>query len=213
MGRSRSYVSLVRRSRLRRKAWSEATGGSSDESSHAPCDTCAYRYPQDVGLRFTARWIESRREGVANGYAIRESVGSKPLPLEFEERASALRTTRRNASRSCSMPPKPRHRVGARFSQVGLAECRRKPMHGAGSCRLAFGPEQGGACENDHGRERSDSAEQGFSSRTQQRATREVSTGAKSSTGSERPLHDVPRQGASVNDEVDRSRRALRRVI
>ena len=167
MGRSRSYVSLVRRSRLRRKTWSEATGGSSDESSHAPCDTCAYRYPRDVGLRFTARWIESRREGVANGYAIRESVGSKPLPLEFEERASALRTTRRNASRSCSMPPKPRHGVGARFSQVGLAECRRKPMHGAGSCRLAFGPEQGGACENDHGRERSDSAEQGFSSRTQ----------------------------------------------
>ena len=213
MGRSRSYVSLVRRSRLRRKTWSEATGGSSDESSHAPCDTCAYRYPRDVGLRFTARWIESRREGVANGCAIRESVGSKPLPLEFEERASALRTTRRNASRSCSMPPKPRHGVGARFSQVGLAECRRKPMHGAGSCRLAFGPEQGGACENDHGRERSDSAEQGFSSRTQQRATREVSTGAKSSTGSERPLHDVPRQGASVNDEVDRSRRALRRVI
>jgi hypothetical protein len=68
-------------------------------------------------------------------------------------------------------------------------------MHGAGSCRLAFGPEQGGACENDHGRERSDSAEQGFSSQ----ATREVSTGAKSSTGSERPLHDVPRHGASVN--------------
>ena len=169
MGRSRSYVSLVRRSRLRRKAWSEATGGSSDESSHAPCDTCAYRYPRDVGLRFTARWIESRREGVANGYAIRESVGSKPLPLEFEERASALRTTRRNASRSCSMPPKPRHGVGARFSQVGLAECRRKPMHGAGSCRLAFGPEQGGACENDHGRERSDSAEQGFSSCTRTR--------------------------------------------
>jgi hypothetical protein len=46
---------------------------------------------------------------------------SKPLPLESGERVSALRTTRRNASRSCSMRPNPLHGVGARFSQVGLA--------------------------------------------------------------------------------------------
>jgi hypothetical protein len=53
-----------------------ATDESSDESSHAPCDTDAYRYPQDVGLRFAARWIESRRGSVANGCAIRETVVS-----------------------------------------------------------------------------------------------------------------------------------------
>lgn len=98
-----------------------ATGGSSDDSSHATCDTFAYRYPQDVGLRFTARWLELRRGGVTNGCAIRETVGSKPLPLGSGERASALRTTRQNASRSCSMRPNPLHGVGARFSQVGLA--------------------------------------------------------------------------------------------
>jgi len=97
--------------------------------------------------------------------------------------------------------------LGSRRSDspsVGASRC-----NGAGSCRLVFGPEQGGACENDYGRERSDSAEQGFSSHV----TREVSTGAKSSTGSERPLHDVPRHGASVDNELDRSRCALRRVI
>jgi hypothetical protein len=38
-----------------------ATGGSSDDSSHAPCDTSAYRYPQDVGLRLTVRSIDQER--------------------------------------------------------------------------------------------------------------------------------------------------------
>jgi len=165
-----------------------ATGGSSDESSHAPCDTDAYRYPQDVGLRFAARWIELRRGGVANGCAIRETVVSKPLPLGSGERASACRTTRRNASRSCSLAPNPRPRVGARFSQVGLAGYRRKPMLGAGSCRLAIGPEEGGACENDDGRERSDSTERGSSSQM----ARGVGTGAKSSTGRERSSNTFP---------------------
>jgi hypothetical protein len=79
---------------------------------------------------------------------------------------SAHRTTRRNASRSCSMRPNPLHGVGARLLQVGLAGHRRKPMHGAGSCRLAIGPESGGACESDNGRERSVSTERGSSSRT-----------------------------------------------
>jgi hypothetical protein len=123
-----------------------------------------------------------RRGGVANGCAIRETVGSKPLPLGSGERASALRTTRRNASRSCFMRPNPPRGVGARFSQVGLAGHRRKPMLGAGSCRLAIGPEEGGACENDRGRERSDSTERGSTSHT----ARGVGTGAKSSTVSER---------------------------
>jgi hypothetical protein len=53
---------------------------------------------------------------------------------------SAHRTTRRNASRSCSMRPNPLHGVGARFSQVGLAGHRRKPVHGAGSCRWHSDP-------------------------------------------------------------------------
>jgi hypothetical protein len=127
----------------------------------------------------------SRRAGVTNGCAIRETVGLQPLPLGSGERASALRTTRRNASRSCFMRPNPPRGVGARFSQVGLAGHRRKPMLGAGSCRLAIGPEEGGACENDMGRERSDSTERGSTSRTHVWA-RGVGTGAKSSTGSER---------------------------
>jgi hypothetical protein len=172
----------------------------------------AYRYPQDVGLRFAARRIELRRGGVANGCAIRETVELHLQPLGSGERASALRSTRRNASRSCSVPPNPRHWVGARFSQVGLAECRRKPMHGAGSCRLAFGPEQGGACENDSGRERSDSAERGSSS-----CTHEVGAGGRHRS---QKLHrqraflqNAPRRGASVEHEVDRSGRALRRAI
>lgn len=62
-----------------------------------------------------------RRRGVTNGCAVRETVVSKPMPLGSGERVSALRTTRRNASRSCSMRPNPLHGVGARFSQVGLA--------------------------------------------------------------------------------------------
>jgi hypothetical protein len=47
---------------------------------------------------------------------------------------------------------------------------------------MAIGPEEGGACENDNGRERSDSTEQGSTSQM----ARGVDTGAKSSTGSER---------------------------
>lgn len=107
-----------------------------------------------------------RRGGVTNGCAVRETVGLKPLPLGSGERESALRTTRRNASRSCSMRPNPLHGVGARFSQVGLAGIGASRCSGAGSCRLAIGPEEGGACENDKGRERSDSTERGSSSRT-----------------------------------------------
>jgi hypothetical protein len=71
-------------------------------------------------------------------------------------------------------------------------------MLGAGSCRLAIGPEEGGACENDNGRERSDSTERGSSSHV----TRGVGTGAKSSTGSERASNTfhgaVPRKKGSV---------------
>lgn len=93
-----------------------------------------------------------RRGGVANGCASRESVVSKPHSLGSGERASARRTTRRNASRPCSMAPNPRHRVGARFSQVGLAVVIRGPPKGptksaqAGPRRrklpLGIGPEE-----------------------------------------------------------------------
>jgi hypothetical protein len=62
-----------------------------------------------------------RRGGVTNGCAIEGTMGSKPAPLQSDERESVHRTTRRNASRSCSMRPNPLHGVGARFSQVGLA--------------------------------------------------------------------------------------------
>jgi len=206
MGRSRSYASLVRRSRLRRKAWA---GPPADLVTIA-LTRRAIRARTGIPKMSVFGWPRgrsSRRGGVANGCAIWETVGSKPLPLESGERASVHRTTRRNASRSCSMGPNPLHGVGARFSQVGLAGHRRKPVHGAGSCRLAFGPEEGGACENDNGRERSDSTERGSSSHT----ARGVGTGAKSSTGSERSLHNVPRHGASVR-EIGRSGRALRCV-
>ena len=38
-----------------------ATGGSSDDSSHANCETFAYRYPHDVGRRLTVRSIVKER--------------------------------------------------------------------------------------------------------------------------------------------------------
>jgi hypothetical protein len=80
-------------------------------------------------------------------------------------------------------------------------------MLGAGSCRLAIGPEEGGACENDNGRERSDSTERGSFSHVAQG----VGTGAKSSTGSERPSNTfhgtVPRY-----EGFGRSGCALRRI-
>ena len=155
--------------------------------------------------------IQGRR-GVANGCAIRESVGSKPLSLEFGERVSALRTTRRNASRSCLMPPNPRHGVGARFSQVGLAECRRKPMRGAGSCRLAFGPEQGGACENDYGRERSAFAERGSSS-----CTHEGGAGGRHRSQKlhrrERPCTTFPAWCLGMRGRLKRSRFTARHLL
>ena len=63
---------------------------------------------------------------------------------------------------------------------------------------MAIGPEEGGACENDKGRERSDSTERGSSSRT----ARGVGTGAKSSTGRERSSNTfhgtVPRYAGST---------------
>jgi hypothetical protein len=63
---------------------------------------------------------------------------------------------------------------------------------------MAFGPEEGGACEDDNGRERSDSTERGSSSHV----ARGVGTGAKSSTGSERASNTfhgaVPRKKGSV---------------
>jgi hypothetical protein len=91
-------------------------------------------------VRREADRVEER--SVANGCTTRESVGSKPLPLESGERASVHRTTRRNASRPCPIAPNPRYRVGARFSQTGLAVRRRKPVHGAGSCRSASDPKR-----------------------------------------------------------------------
>jgi len=181
-----------------------ATGGSSNESSRAPCDTCAYRYPQ--GCRSLVRREADRvgRAGVANGCAIRESVGSKPPSLGFDERVSARRTTRRNASRSCFMPPNPRHGVGARFSQVGLAECRRKPMRGAGSCRLHSDPNRAvPARMTMDARDRSSPSE--APPAVPMWAARGVGTGAKSSTGANVPAKRS-RHGASVC-EVDRSRR------
>lgn len=68
-------------------------------------------------------------------------MGSKPPPLNSEERASASRTTRWNASRSCSMSPNPRHRVGAWFSRVQLSpQIGASRWDGAGSCRSASDP-------------------------------------------------------------------------
>jgi hypothetical protein len=62
---------------------------------------------------------EGRRERVRDAG---DNWRHQPLPLGSGERASARRTARRNASSSCSMRPYPHHRVGARFSRVGLAE-------------------------------------------------------------------------------------------
>jgi hypothetical protein len=147
-----------------------------------------------------------RRGGVANGCAIRETVGSKPLPLESGERASAHRTTRRNASRSCSMRPNPLHGVGARFSQVGLA--------GIGASRCTA--QEAAVWQSDPNRAVPVRMTTDARGRTRPSeappaapmwSARGVGTGAKSSTGSERSLHNVPRQGASVR-EIGRSGRA-----
>ena len=166
---------------------------------------------QDVGHRFTARWVEQRRGTSRTGarfgsqwgqsHSLSGSVSAKVL--------SARHDGTRLAHASCRLTRVMEWELGSRRSDS--AECRRKPMHGAGSCRLAFGPEQGGACENDKGRERSAYAEHRSSSCTRRGVARGVRTGAKSSTVSERPLHDVPRHGASVRT-VGRSGRALRRV-
>jgi hypothetical protein len=126
---------------------------------------------------------------------------------------NAHRTTRRNASRSCSMRPNPLHGVGARFSQVGLRRYRRKPMLGAGSCRLAIGPERAVPVRmtwDARGRTRPSEAPPAVPTGS----VRGVGTGAKSSTGSERSLHNVPRRGASVTrDRPKRARLTARHLI
>jgi len=141
----------------------------------------------------TQRATRRARGSVANGWTTRGTVGSKPPPLGFGERASAHRTARRNASRSCSMTRKPAAWSG---SSVLAGRTRRTSAKaGARRRKLPFGigPEQGGACECDEGRERSGSTERGSSSHV----ARGVGTGAKSSTRCVRPwqaLHGkVPR--------------------
>jgi hypothetical protein len=76
------------------------------------------------------------------------------------------RTTRRNASRSCSMAPNPRHRVGAWFSGVD------SPRIGASrstaqEAAVRYRTRNGGAPENDKRCERSGSTERGSTSRGQ----------------------------------------------
>jgi hypothetical protein len=154
------FVDLARR----RKALSGCNDGSSNESSHVTCDTLRTGVPTGKSVGGVPRGSSTRRGASRKGARCEGQLASQPLPLGSGECASACRTARRNAFSSCSIRPYPPARVGAWFSRVGLAGVGEQPMLGAGSCRLAIGPEQGGARENDNGRERSVSIERGSSS-------------------------------------------------
>lgn len=188
-----------------------ATGGSSDDSSHATCDTFAYRYPQDVGLRLAARSIELRRGGVANGCAIWETVGSKPLPLESGEarkRPIERHDGTRPAHAPCGLTRFMAWELGSRRSDspdIGASRCTAQEAAVWQSDPNRAVPVR--TTTDARGRTRPSEAPPA----APMRSARGVGTGAKSSTGSERSLHNVPRHGASVR-EIGRSGRALRRV-
>jgi hypothetical protein len=81
-----------------------------------------YRCPHRRSVGDVPRGSSLGRGASRTGARCGRQLASQPLPLGSGERASARCTTRRNASSSCSMRPYPHHRVGARFSRVGLAE-------------------------------------------------------------------------------------------